>query len=316
MSVDAVTSTSTAFRPRRFAGAPLGWDRFYPWAIVVLLAYSTADLVIIKYRHLMLPTEAPPPRPQHVAAPNVIDSSLYKPILDKNIFAADGKIPPALVSKDQETTKGGEEIPIPSNLPLNLIGTLVHSNPEKSIATIEVKPKNTTIAIRVGKEIEGMAKLIKVERNRAIIRNLNNNRLEFIEMKSLSKLSFQTSKSVVPTVGSSVVRQPAPGKFEINRADVLKYTADMASLLQQAAMQPVHNSQGEIDGYRFIAIQPNSVFVQLGMQAGDVLRTVNGEKVDSPAKAMELYNALKNSPTIKVGMSRDGHDMEQEYNVK
>lgn len=309
MSADTMTATLTR---RRIARRP-PVDQFYPWILVFVLAFGIADLLIVKYRHLMLPTEAPPPRPHQMAQPNLIDANQFRPIIDKNIFAADGKIPPALVSKDQQNNEG-EENATPSALPLTLVGTLVHSNPEKSIATIQVKSKNATVALRVGKEIEGMAKLVRVERSRAIIRNLNNSRLEYIEMKMFNKLSFQVAKPT-PT-GKTDVRQTAAGQFEINRSDVLKYTADMASLLQQAAMQPKRNAQGEIECYKFIAIQPNTIYTQLGFQVGDCLSAVNGEKVDSPAKAMELYNALKNSASIKIDMDRDGRATTNTYNIK
>lgn len=314
MSADVVTSTGIS---RRRPMSRPSLENFFPWIIVFCLAYSAADLLIIKYRHLMLPTEAPPPRPRQFSPSNMIDSSAYRQIIDKNIFAADGKIPPPLVSKDQGTDNNGEEIPQPSNLPLNLVGTLVHSKAEKSIATIEVKSKNQTVALSVGKEIEGIAKLEKVERNRAIIRNLNNRRLEYIEMKQNGKISFSGPvKPTGPTAAAkSDVKVVGQNRFEISRADVLKHTADMASLLQQAAMQPRRNAQGEIECYKFIAIQPQSIFTQLGFQPGDCLKAVQGEKIDSPAKAMELYNALKNSASIDLLMERDGRDQQNNYNI-
>lgn len=314
MSAD--TMTAVGLTRRRVVERP-ALTAFYPWIIVFCLSFAIADLLIVKYRHLMLPTEPPPPRPRHMAPQSLTDSSAYRPVVDKNIFAADGKIPPALVADGKPQEGGADEAPTPSNLPLNLIGTLVHSKPEKSIATIEVKSKNVTIALSVGKEIENIAKLEKVERNRAIIRNLNNRRLEFIEMKQTTKLSFnQPVKTAPTTAGAQDVKQVGQNRFEISRADVLKHTADMASLLQQAAMQPKRNAQGEIECYKFIAIQPQSIFTQLGFQPGDCLKAVNGEKIDSPAKAMELYNALKTAPAINIQMERDGRDQDNSYNVK
>lgn len=314
MSAD--TMTATGLTRRRVVERP-ALTAFYPWIIVFCLSYSIADLLIVKYRHLMLPTDAPPSSPRAAPAMAMTDASAYRPVTDKNVFAADGKIPPALVLDGKPTDGDADGAPVPSNLPLNLIGTLVHSNPAKSIATIEVKSKNTTIALSVGKEIEGLAKIEKVERNRVIFRNLNSRRLEFIEMKQISKLSFnQAPKPVASAPGAQDVKTVGQNRYEISRADVLKHTADMASLLQQAAMQPKRNAQGEIECYKFIAIQPQSIFTQLGFQPGDCLQAVNGEKIDSPAKAMELYNALKNSPSISVQMERDGRSQDNSYTVK
>ena len=90
----------------------------------------------------------------------------------------------------------------------------------------------------------------------------------------------------------------------------------MASLLQQAAMQPRRNANGEIECFRFLAIQPKTVYTQLGFQVGDCLKAVNGEKIDSPAKAMEMYKALQAAPNISILMERDGRDMNNNYNIK
>ncbi len=305
-------STETYARKRLVK--KLSADKYYPWILVVLIAWWAADLLIVSNRSHMLPTQAPPLRPGRDTALDPVDNAAYKPITDRNIFSTDGKIPPALVTKGQEDTSGGEDAPAqPSALPLTLIGTLVHSNPDKSIATIEVKSKNTTLALRVGKDIEGIATLTKVERNRIYIRNLNNNRNEYIEMKQEGKLSFSANR---PVAGPAEIKQVAQGTFEISRSEILKQTADMASLLQQAAMQPRRNANGEIECFRFLAIQPKSVYTQLGLQVGDCLKTVNGEKIDSPAKAMELYKALQGSASINLGLEREGRDTNNNYNIK
>ena len=47
--------------------------------------------------------------------------------------------------------------PVLSKLPINVIGTLVHSDPEKSIAALEIKSKNMTGSYSVGADIEGLA---------------------------------------------------------------------------------------------------------------------------------------------------------------
>lgn len=309
---------STETYSRKRAPKKLPTDKYYPWILVVLIAWWAADLVIVNYRGLMLPDQAPPSRPQKEASTENIDSGAYKVVTDRNLFSADGKIPPALVPKGQTPEENmGEDAPAqPSSLPITLIGTLVHSNPDKSIATVEVKSKNTTIALRVGKEIDGILALTKVERTRIYFKNLNNNRNEYIEMKQEGKLSFAGGKAPAAPTGPAEIKQVGQGNFEIARSEILKHTADMASLLQQAAMQPRRNANGEIECFRFLAIQPNSVYTKLGFQVGDCLKAVNGEKIDSPAKAMEMYKQLQSSPNINIQMEREGRDTNNNYNIK
>lgn len=312
MAIDSQTSTYTL--QRRTRTPKFDVRKFLPWLLVLLFAYFAADLIIIKLRPYMLPNEAPPARGARQNRAQLFDRTGLSTITSRNIFNEGAQIPPALVPAGQESTTE-DAAPVPSGLPLTLVGTLVHSNPEKSIATIEVKSKTVTVALRVGKDIPGIATLVRVERNKAIIRNLGNNRLEFIEIKQANKLAFNSAKPMTNTT-SSEVKVTGQNRFEVNRADVLKYTSDMASVLQQAAMQPRRNANGEIECFKFLAIQPGSIYTQLGFQVGDCLKGVNGEKIDSPAKAMEMYNALKTSNNIKINVERDGRDQENDYTVK
>lgn len=293
------------------------FEKYLPYLLFIFMGYCIADLVILNYRDLMLPSQPPPARPAKPQISTITPRSEYNSIIAKNIFSSDGVIPDALVPAGMEKTKGEDAAPVLSSLPLALKGTIVHSNPEKSIANIEVRSKNSILAYRVGSDIEGLATLTKVERERAIFRNSNNNRLEYIEMKlDGKKISFAGTGPAAPSGGKSDIAQVAPNKFEIKRSDLLKHTADMASLLQQASMIPRRGANGEIECFRFVAIQPGSVFTQLGFQPGDCLKGVNGEKIDSPAKAMEMYNALKSASNIKIQMERDGRDTESDYTVK
>jgi general secretion pathway protein C len=290
------------------------FETLLPFLLFLFLGYCLADLAILGFRDRMLPNQPPPARPKNFQNSATESRSTYNTIITRNIFASNGIIPDPLMS--QGPSQEQEQTPVLSSLPLVLRGTIVTTDPTRAIANVEIKSKQQVLPFRVGYEIDKLATLIKVERSRIIFRNTNNGRLEFIEMKTEGqKINLQGAKAPVSS-GKSDVAQVAPNKFEIKRSDVLKYTNDMASILQQAAMAPRRNANGEIDGFKFLSIQPGSIYSQLGFQNGDTIKGVNGDKVDSPAKAMELYNALKTSNAIKITIERDGRDTDMDYNVK
>ena len=295
------------------------FEKFLPYLLFIFIGYCIADVAILNYRDLMLPTQPPPARPKKSSSGDLVSRGAYNTLISRNMFSSDGIIPDQLVAagdKKTDQVRPEDLAPVQSSLPIGLIGTIVHSNPAKSIANIQLKAKNTTLAYSVGREIENFAKLERVERAKIIIRNLNNNRLEFVEMKvDGGKISFGAQKPIAAEIKADVAAI-APNKFEIKRADVLKYTNDMASVLQQAAMAPRRGANGEIECFKFLSIQPGSIYTQLGFQNGDCLKGVNGEKIDSPAKAMEMYNALKQSNSINLSFERDGKDQENGYNIK
>ncbi len=291
--------------------------QFALYGLLLFIGFAIADLTIIYVRDLMIPTEAPPKKTLKLNQQAYIDRSQFNAIVSRNLFSSSGIMPEAITSKKENNTT--EADPILSTLPLNLIGTLVHSDPAKSIAAIEVKSKNLTGSYTTGAEVEGLAKIEKVQRGIVFIRNLNTSVLEYIELKNVNKVSFDASKpaSVSAAPASKDVQQIADNVFQIKRADLLKYTNDLSSVLMQARAVPNRDpNTGEINGFRILDIQDGSIFQQLGLNRMDVLKGVNGEAIDSVQKAMELYNMLKNSNQIKIKVERAGRDETKTYNIK
>lgn len=288
-------------------------QKFLPYLLFIFIGFCIADILILAYRDVMLPTQPPPAKPQKSNANMMVSRSNYSPITSRNIFSADGLIPDPLVGSGQKEQQE-DEAPVPSNLPLALKGTIVHSNPEKSIANIEVKSKTQVIPYSVGRDIENLATVVRVERAKVILRNTNNGRLEFLEMNlEGAKLTFNATKPSAP-VGDVI--QTAPNTFEIKRSDLTKYTSDMASILQQASMAPRRGANGEIECFKFLSIQPGSIYTLVGLQNGDCISGANGEKIDSPAKAMEAYNMMKNSSELTLQFERDGRKQDNTYRIK
>nr|BFD67349.1 hypothetical protein HAGR004_23710 [Bdellovibrio sp. HAGR004] len=291
-------------------------EKWYPYILFAFIGYCVADLGILAYRDKMLPQTAPPSHPKAPQFDGGISRGAYNSITSRNMFASSGVIPDALVDKSKGAEAQKEADPVPSQLPLTLIGTLVHSNPDKSLAAIEVRGKQGVISYNPGKEIEGMASIMKVERQKVIFRNLNSNRLEYIEMKKDGKVAFGAGR---PSSGGGdkEVQKVGDNNFVIKRADLLKYTNDLSSILMQARAVPNREpGTGNINGFRILDMQPGSIYEQLGIQRMDVIKAVDGTPVDSPAKAMELYNTLKNSPKVTLQVERNGKTETMTYNIQ
>ena len=300
--------------PRNTKNQRPPFEKWYPYALFVFIGFCIADLSILAYRDLMLPQSAPAARPKHMQMDTSVSRGAYNTISGRNIFAANGVIPDALQDKNQPDNQK-EADPVLSQLPLTLIGTLVHSNPDKSIAAIEVKGKNQVISYTPGKEIEGMASIMRVERQKVVFRNLNSNRLEYIEMKKDQKLAFGAGKPAAASAGKEI-QKVGENNFTLKRADLLKYTNDLSSILMQARAVPNRDpSTGNINGFRLLDMQPGSIYEQLGLVRMDVIKSVNGTPVDSPAKAMELYQSLKNDPKVSIQVERNGKNENLQYNI-
>lgn len=286
------------------------------YGLLIFLAFTVADLTIIYIRDLMLPAEAPPRKNVRLAPQTSVSRGQFSAISNRNLFSASGIMPEAITLKI-DPKKPAEDVPVLSALPLSLIGTLVHSDPSKSIAAIEVKSKSLSGSYAPGADIEGLAKLEKVERGIAYIRNANTSALEYIELKSANKVSFDASKPTAAAAPTSTdVKAVAPNRFQIKRSDLLKYTTDLSSVLMQARAVPYRDpSTGEIAGFRILDMQENSIFGQLGLARMDILKSVNGEPIDSIQKAMEMYNAMKNGNKFELMVERGGKNETKTYDI-
>ena len=293
--------------------------RYSKLALAVLLlfvAYVAADLIIISVREYFLPQEAPLKKNQQFMSQKFADRSQFAVITQRNLFSSSGKIPDPLVSKQE--TEQREDVPVQSSLPLVLIGTLVHTNPAKSVAAVEIKSKNISASFIAGAEIENLARIEKIERGIIYFRNLNNGALEFIEMnQGNSKVTFDNKHTTAAVPTTKEVQKVGDNTFRIKRSDLNKYLSDMSSVLMQARAIPNKDPiTGEVNGYRLVDYQPGSIFEQLGIPKGAVIKSANGEDVNSIQAAMAMFNNFKNgADKISLGLDVNGSTQTFNYEI-
>jgi len=289
------------------------FEAFYVYILALFFGYLLSDLGILYVRPSLLPTQPPPSRPTRMAHTSFSNPTQYAKMEKRNVFNQDGVIPPPITAEGAENRLVDAD-PVPTQLPVKLEGTLVHANPKKSVATLMLKSKNQTQSFMVDSEIDGMARVTKIERRKVIFRNLNNNRLEYIDIPKDTALTFGVKD---PKVQGEEVLRRGDFDFTVRRADINKYTADLGSILQQARMVPniVPGSGGRVDGFRFVAIQPGSIYEKLGFKPMDVIKKVNKDEVNSPTKAMELYNALKTESRLELTVERNGREETFKYDI-
>lgn len=287
-------------------------EKYYIFLIVGLIGYMMADLGVLYVRPMMLPTEAPPVKPQRPVRQKIHSLAEYNVIAERDIFNEDGIIPPPLANSENDKNLADRPA-VPSQLPITLLGTIVHINPKMSIATVSLTSKSMSSSYKVDEEIEGMAKVTKIERKKLTFMNLNNRRMEYIDIPEDQAFNFdlQTKPS------TDIVQSKDKFNYAMKRSDFDGMTQNLGQLLQQARMEPVFSPDGiGVEGFRFANIQPGSIYEKLGFKVGDMIKSVNGEPVNSPTKAMEMYNLLKTSNNVQLGIDRDGQDQTINYTIQ
>ena len=280
------------------------------FALLLLLGYAVADLGILFFRDKLLPGDPPVVRAAPMVMQATVGKEKFQIITGRNIFSSDQKIPDALGGTPQHKEDGQ---PVLTQLPLALVGTLVHANPTRSVATVNLKNKNDVIAVRVDGEIpEGLGTVTKIERSKMIFRNNASGRLEYIELKEEGSLSFNvTSTAVAPGIIMT-----SETDRSVKREDLDKYLKDLPAILQQARAVPRIGPNGNVECFNIADLQAGSVLEALGIRRGDCIETVNGDRIDSPAKAMEVFQALRGSASqINLGFERGGRKENSNFTI-
>jgi general secretion pathway protein C len=274
------------------------FEKFYILVFILFVGFLVGDLVNLYVRQYLLPTTVPPRKMTNMQN-RAQRSYNYPDIITYNIFNSDHKIPPSLAQLEGGMTPDGA--PRLSQLPLDLIGTIVHANPMRSIATINQRGQNNVEPFSVGQTIGGMAEVKEILREKVIFRNLQTQGLEYIEIPHDDKILLSTEKGPTTSVAA-----PAQDKteFKLKREEINKQLERLPELLQQARVVPEMGPDGQVKGYCMVEMQPGSLYEKLGLRIGDCIRSVNGELVNSPQKAMQMYQELRNGNRVEIGTDR------------
>jgi general secretion pathway protein C len=306
-----LTGSSSSGRP------PL--EGLYAYMLAGLVAYGVADTVILAVRPIMLAKKPPSTTSAPTRRGAAPAKRSYESVYNRNIFNSKGEDPPALTEQGkpgEDEAQVEQQIAVKTQLPLTLEGTIVHANPKKSVATIVAKNSNDSKAYQVDDSIENLIQRITlIGRRRVEFINQQSGKLEFVEIPKDEKLSLSMKGPAKPSGENEEVVKRGQFDFELQRSDVKKYLSDLSGILSQARMQPNLGPDGSVKGFKFTGIQPGSIYEKLGFKVQDVIKSVNGEPVDSPTRAMELYNALKGQNFIELEVERNGRNEQFSYNI-
>ncbi len=202
---------------------------------------------------------------------------------------------------------------------VELSGVLVWTN--KSLAVISYQ--GAISVVLQGAEIPSTSiTLEKVERSRVLIVSAGLERwVEISRRKSGS--SFVSANNSQPPAANTPLPSGGIELLPINdnrqsvvvsRQRVESELENFAKFINQARVFP-HFKDGKPDGYVIRNIEPGSIFSQLGLKDEDIIRTVNGQTIDSPERAFELFKLLRNENRVMLTLSRAERPLDFEFNI-
>ncbi|OIO67869.1 MAG: hypothetical protein AUJ56_09555 [Zetaproteobacteria bacterium CG1_02_49_23] len=196
-----------------------------------------------------------------------------------------------------------------SRINLKLLGTVVAG--DRSAAIVILDGKSDQQVLFQGDEIKPEITLAEVFADAIVVMNHGNP--ERIEMDANAKL-VSTPAPVSPPL--SAVEQNAASRHQsVDRNHLQGQLRNFSSLLSQARVIP-NFSNGKANGFIITDIVPASLYEQIGLQNGDVIKKVNGEEIVSAQQAMQMYQALQNATSISLELERAGQVREINYDIQ
>jgi len=244
-------------------------------------------------------------------------------ILKRNLFGS--RVSSPSPSPRQLAEEEMEELP-ESVLPLALLGTVVQEKGENSLAIILNENTREEQLYAVGDTVGEGAIVSSVARNRVVL--LRDGQEEILE-KVLESSSTESSSSrprsrpqrapsarISSRDDSSVgVRKAGENSYVLDRREVEGVLQDFNKLLTQIRVVP-HFSEGNPDGFKIFNIRPGSLFAQLGMVNGDIIKRVNGLDITGPEQALEMFAQLRDENQVTVDLERFRKNLTLQYEIR
>ncbi len=296
----------------------------YFWVLYLIcgaaLAFVGADIVNgVIHQKLRLPPQTSQRKTDKTATKEERkDPSRYAVIYERDLFHSAKE---EVVAKKTAGTlkkaviKEGDLEKTP--LQVRLRGT-VYREKGNSLAIIEDLKTRKQDLYHVGDMILGEAKLIAVSRNKVYLeRNGKQEVLEVYEKGEERASEMPAEKPPVrrPIPTGTGIKRLSADQYRIPREDLKDAFENMNQLLTQVRVVP-NFKDGEPDGFKLLSIKRGSLVHQAGLRDGDIVKRVNGIEIDSPEKAFEVYEQVKNEPLITVEVVRGGSRKTFRYDVR
>jgi len=189
-------------------------------------------------------------------------------------------LPQAGISQPAEKSTAKKPIsapPVKESLPIRLVGIYEHAN--EKVACMEDLEFLKTGYYKIGDNVRG-ATLIRILSDAAVL--------------------FKNGQRIILTLGQSY-NWDQPGewinvlsrdRFVVSRSRLGRKVLDANQLFQELIIVPNVTNAG-IDGCYIASLKKDGIISQAGFEKGDIVKSVNGEKLDSLKKPLEIFQSLR-----------------------
>ncbi len=295
----------------------------YSWAVDAVAVVIGAYLAARTVNTIAAAAIAPKPAlvQQAIAAPQAsgqpqrveLDADKVAKLFDVPL----PKPPQPGEEKAQPQRAGWNPVPVRSSLHGSLAGTAIAEPRQYSLCQLINPDLNETQVYTIGDKYQG-ARIYGIEKDRVLIDNSGVN--EYIDNSAaappnLGVVPLPQPVGVAQGGGGEGVKQLSENQYVVARSEINNALTNLSDLATKARIVPSFKN-GVANGFKLFSIVPDSLYAKIGVQNGDVIRRINGYEMNSPDKALEIYQKLRDASRIEIELERRGEALRKSYSIE
>ena len=197
--------------------------------------------------------------------------------------------------------------------PLSLSGVVVAKNTSSSVAVLKNEETGKTVIMTMGDSILDM-ELTHVFQDGIILKK--GERIYWLLLEK--SLPFKTDKETQRSSqkdGRVAPENNLPQR-EFVRLEVQKRVEQERALIIKETSVVPNYINGKIDGFKVIGLPKNSFASEVGIQKDDVIKEINGVKLNDLSALVMLYSKISEEERYEVLIERDKKLIRQVYILK
>lgn len=271
----------------------MGWiTAFVNFVLILFAAYSAAQLT---WRFI-------PNSEASVAIPGAGAAKTLAADTGQQDFDINRLVSHHLFGKADKQAPVKAQAPVvrATRLPLTLRGVIASERQDTARAIIAA-PNAGELPYAIGATLPGNAKLEEIHADKIILSR--NGQLETLLLpKDVEGVEFNTAPMPAPAADIEAIDEELIATPEEFRDALLDAPESLAGLVNTI---PQTDDQGRLIGFTLQPGRDAGFLQRFGLQAGDVLTSVNGIELDSPVRALEVLRELGEAEQVNIEILRD-----------
>ena len=278
-------------------------------ALVLVLFFVIIRMVVIPQRPAGIFTPASAVGTENISATragNPAETAVedYSVIAAQNIFGADSsdaEDKSLQVNKFDGVMKLAEE-----ELSLELVGTVCGNTAVSRAIIINTKTKLLGM-YKTGQNI-GAARIKSIEENAVIL--LHNGQRKMLMLNRSGRDNKNNTHVLSPAAISETSKSASPVlPVKQSLDETPTKITHLETILSKAAIEP-YLVDGQVEGLRITNLETIPMAKAFGLKEGDIIRQVNGHRLDSKQKAFQVFKKARSETTMSLELLSDGETKE------